>query len=101
MRTRIMVVDDEESLVKLIAHNLQREGYEVIPVRDGLEALARARSEAPDLIILDVMLPGLDGLEVCRRLRQDKVDIPVIMLTARDEEIDRVLGLEIGADDYV
>lgn len=101
MKARILVVDDEESLVKLVAHNLTREGYEVITALDGRQAWEKIRLEAPDLIILDLMLPGEDGLEICRHLREEKNQTPVLMLTARDDEIDRVLGLELGADDYV
>lgn len=101
VKARILVVDDEESLVKLVAHNLIREGCEVITALDGREAWEKIKLESPDLIILDLMLPGEDGLEICRRLRQEKNRTPVLMLTARDDEVDRVLGLELGADDYV
>jgi two-component system response regulator VicR len=97
---RILVVDDEPPIVDMLAYNLKRANYEVLIARDGEEALAQARQEQPDLIILDLMLPRLDGLEVCRALRRER-DVPIIMLTARDEEIDRVVGLELGADDYV
>lgn len=100
MSARILVVDDEPSIVKVLAYNLERAGYEVLVARDGVEALTLARPGRPDLVILDLMLPGLDGLEVCRSLRRER-DVPVIMLTARDSEIDRVVGLELGADDYV
>lgn len=100
---KILVVDDEENIVELLKFNLEREGFKVISAFDGNTALEIARKESPDLIILDVMLPGRDGLAVCNALRQDlKLDgIPIIMLSARVEEIDRVVGLEIGADDYV
>lgn len=100
---RILVVDDEKNIVELVKFNLEREGFQVLAAYDGLEALKTARSEKPDLIVLDIMLPSLDGLEVCRQLRQDGEtrNIPVIMLSARGEELDRILGLEIGADDYV
>jgi two-component system alkaline phosphatase synthesis response regulator PhoP len=101
MKAKVMVVDDEESLVRLLTHNLQREGYDTVTAFDGLAAWDQIQAEAPDLILLDLMLPGIDGLEVCRLMRENKIHIPVIMLTAKDEEIDRVLGLEIGADDYV
>jgi two-component system alkaline phosphatase synthesis response regulator PhoP len=101
MKARILVVDDEESLVKLVTHNLQREGYATIAAFEGNEAWEKIHTEFPDLILLDLMLPGMDGLEICRRMRQEKIYTPIIMLTAKDEEIDRVLGLEIGADDYV
>ncbi len=100
MPTRILVVDDEPPIVNMLAYNLKRANYEVLIARDGEEALTQARREQPDLIILDLMLPLLDGLEVCRTLRRER-DVPIIMLTARDTEIDRVVGLELGADDYV
>ncbi len=96
----VLVVDDEQAIIDLLEYNLNRDGYRVIAARDGLEALRLARRERPDLVILDLMLPGLDGLEVCRSLRRES-DTPVIMLTARVEEVDRVVGLELGADDYV
>ncbi len=98
--SKILVVDDEPSIVDVLTYNLTKAGHQPIVACDGERALDLARAERPDLVILDLMLPGLDGLEVCRRLRQEG-DLPVIMLTARDEEIDRVVGLEIGADDYV
>lgn len=98
---KILVVDDEEALLRLITHNLEREGYETMAAADGIKALEILRQDIPDLIILDLMLPGISGLEICRRLRQEKYDVPILMLTARDEEIDKVLGLEMGADDYV
>jgi two-component system response regulator VicR len=100
MSARILVVDDEPPIVDLLAYNLRRANYQVLIARDGECALAVARREQPDLIILDLMLPGIDGLEVCRALRRER-DVPIIMLTARDAEIDRVVGLELGADDYV
>jgi len=100
MPARILVVDDEPSIVELLVYNLRRANYEVVIARDGEEALVKARLEQPDLIILDLMLPRLDGLEVCRALRRER-DVPIIMLTARDSEVDRVVGLELGADDYV
>lgn len=100
MSTTILVVDDEPSIVDVLTYNLEKAHYRVLVARDGVEALALARREQPDLIILDLMLPGLDGLQVCRTLRQEG-DIPIIMLTALDEEVDRVVGLELGADDYV
>ena len=100
MATRILVVDDEPPIVDVLVYNLQRANYEVVVARDGKEALTKARQEEPDLIILDLMLPHLDGLEVCRALRRER-DVPIIMLTARDSEVDRVVGLELGADDYV
>lgn len=97
---RILVVDDEATLVETLGYNLRREGHEVITASTGLEALEKARALAPNLIILDIMLPEMDGFEVCRRLRQE-IDTPILMLTARDEEIDKVVGLELGADDYL
>ena len=100
MSFRILVVDDEPPIVDVLTYNLRRNNYEVFTARDGEEALAVARREQPDLIILDLMLPKLDGLEVCRLLRRER-DVPIIMLTARDAEVDRVVGLELGADDYV
>ena len=100
MSARILVVDDEPPIVDMLAYNLERANYEVLVARDGQEALEVGRREEPDLIILDLMLPKLDGLEVCRALRRER-DVPIIMLTARDAEVDRVVGLELGADDYV
>jgi two-component system response regulator VicR len=100
LSARILIVDDEPPIVDVLEYNLKRANYEVIVARDGEEALVKARWEQPDLIILDLMLPRLDGLEVCRALRRER-DVPIIMLTARDAEIDRVVGLELGADDYV
>jgi len=100
MPTRILVVDDEPPIVNMLAYNLKQANYDVLIARDGEEALQQARREQPDLIILDIMLPKMDGLDVCRTLRRER-DVPIIMLTARDDEIDRVVGLELGADDYV
>ena len=100
MPQRILVVDDEPSVTDLIAYNLRKALYDVQVVANGREALRLAREYAPDLILLDLMIPEVDGLDVCRELRKSS-DVPVIMITARGEEIDRVLGLEIGADDYV
>jgi DNA-binding response OmpR family regulator len=98
--TTILIVEDERNLSNLIQRNLEEEGYRVLQVFDGPSALETATDAAPDLIILDIMLPGMDGLEVCRRLRQRSI-VPILMLTARAQEIDRVLGLELGADDYL
>jgi DNA-binding response OmpR family regulator len=95
-----MLVDDEESIQKLLTYPLQREGYTVVQARDGEEALRRFQERDIDLVVLDVMLPRVDGLEVCRRLRTSSA-VPIIMLTARDDEVDKVLGLELGADDYI
>jgi DNA-binding response OmpR family regulator len=97
---RVLVVDDEVNLVELVQGYLEREGYRVLTAGDGHTALDLVRDERPDLVVLDLMLPGLDGLEVCRRLRQFS-DAYVLMLTARAEEIDKVLGLSVGADDYL
>ena len=97
---RILVVDDEPKIVQLVRDYLERAGFAVFTARDGNEALMRARQERPDLIVLDLGLPELDGLEVTRRLRRDS-GVPIIMLTARHEETDKVVGLELGADDYV
>jgi two-component system response regulator VicR len=101
MGKRILVVDDEPNIVEILRFNLQREGYEVIAAYDGPEGLEKARAERPDLILLDVMLPGMDGFHVCEELRKTDRLTPIIMLTAREEERDRVMGLELGADDYV
>jgi len=100
---KILVVDDEPDAIELIKFNLKNAGYEVVTAADGDEALKKARSLLPDLIILDLMLPEVDGLEVCKILRRDQrvSAVPIIMLTAKAAEIDRVLGLELGADDYV
>jgi DNA-binding response OmpR family regulator len=100
MPEKILVVDDEISLQETVAYNLKKQGYDVQTTGDGTEALDLAREMQPDLIILDVMLPGLDGFEICRILRKE-MTTPVLMLTARDDEIDRVVGLEVGADDYM
>lgn len=100
MAARILVVDDEPAIVDLLTYNLKRENFDVLVARDGEEALSLARQQQPDLVILDLMLPRLDGLEVCRTLRRER-DVLIIMLTARDEEVDRIVGLELGADDYV
>ncbi len=96
----ILVVEDEPSLVDTLEYNLIRQGYTVAIATDGFKALELARSLHPDLIVLDVMLPGLDGFEICRILRQE-MNVPILMLTARDDEIDKVVGLEMGADDYL
>ncbi|MBN1261722.1 MAG: response regulator transcription factor [Anaerolineae bacterium] len=100
MPDRILVVEDEVALRETLEYNLTRQGYRVTTAKDGPRALELARSEQPDLILLDVMLPGLDGFEVCRILRQE-TNIPILMLTAKVDEIDKVVGLEVGADDYL
>ncbi len=97
---RILLVDDEESIQTLLSYPLRKEGYEVVSARDGREGLDRFAEGRFDLVVLDVMMPHLDGIEVCRRLRA-RSQVPIIMLTARDDEVDKVLGLEIGADDYI
>jgi DNA-binding response OmpR family regulator len=96
----ILLVDDEDAIQKLLSFPLERDGYRVIPARDGEEALDRFAEHEVDLVVLDLMLPRLDGLEVCKRLRA-RSTVPIIMLTARDDELDKVLGLELGADDYI
>jgi DNA-binding response OmpR family regulator len=97
----ILLVDDEDAVQKLLTYPLEKEGFRVIQARDGEEALERFAAERVDLVVLDIMLPKLDGLEVCKRLRASSPTVPIIMLTARDDELDKVLGLELGADDYI
>jgi DNA-binding response OmpR family regulator len=97
---RILLVDDEQSVQKLLTYPLRKEGYEVVPALDGREALDRFAAERFDLVVLDIMLPKLDGIEVCKRLRS-RSQVPIIMLTAKGDELDKVLGLEMGADDYI
>ena len=97
---RVLVVEDEENLLAALRYNLDKEGYQVLTAVDGEQGLEAAREEKPDLILLDIMLPKLDGFEVCRILRRE-TNIPIVMLTAKGEEVDRVVGLELGADDYV
>ena len=100
---KILVVDDEPDIVELVTYNLRKEGFDVSSASDGEEALAKIRKEKFDFIILDLMLPGIQGMEICRVLRNDPItrNIPIIMLTAKGEEIDKILGLEMGADDYM
>ena len=100
---KILIVDDEEDILELVGYNLSREGYQTISAVTGEEALKKSRSETPDLIILDLMLPGIDGLQVMKALREDSVtkNIPTVMLTAKGDEADIVAGLELGADDYI
>ena len=100
MSRRVLVVEDEPILLETLAYNLSRQGYELCQAITGRQALEVARREMPDLVVLDVMLPGIDGFEVCRILRQES-NVPILMLTARDEVVDRVVGLEMGADDYM
>jgi two-component system OmpR family response regulator len=97
---KVLIVDDDKNLLEVLKYNLVKDGYTVVTADDGIRALELARREKPDLIILDIMLPGLDGLEVCRVLRKEMA-VPILMLTARTQEIDKVVGLEIGADDYM
>jgi len=97
---KILIVDDERKIVDIIAFNLKKEGYDVITAFDGAEGLRRALLDGPDLVLLDIMMPIMDGFEVCKKIRE-KSQVPIIMLTARTEEVDKVLGLEFGADDYV
>jgi two-component system, OmpR family, phosphate regulon response regulator PhoB len=103
MGGRVLIVEDEPDIRELLAFHLEREGYHVTRSRTGADALRQVRARPPDLILLDLMLPELGGLDVCRRLRQDPrtASVPIVMLTARGEEVDRILGLELGADDYV
>ncbi len=102
-REKIIVIEDEDDILEIIQYNLNRESYQVLTARDGEEGLALVRREAPHLVLLDLMLPGLDGLEVCRKLKTDPLtkSIPIIMVTAKGEESDVVLGLGVGADDYI
>ena len=98
---RILVVEDEPNMVAGLRDNFEFEGYQVITAGDGIEGLRRALEESPDLVVLDVMMPRMSGLEVCKQLRAQRGSIPIIMLTARGQELDKVVGLELGADDYV
>jgi len=100
MARTLLVVDDEPTLRETLAYNLEHDGYRVVTAADGREALERFRAERPDLVVLDLMLPELSGVEVCRIIRQES-DVPILMLTAKDSEVDKVVGLEVGADDYV
>ena len=97
---KILVVDDEASIVTMLAYNLKKEGYDVVTAEDGEVALEKFESENPDLLLLDIIMPKMDGYEVCRKIRE-KSNVPIIMLTARADEVDKVVGLEMGADDYV
>ena len=103
MSSRVLIVEDEPDIRELVVHHLKREGYQVSVAASGEEALRQVQASPPDLVLLDLMMPAMNGLEVCRRLRQDPVtaSLPIVMLTAKGDEIDRVLGLEIGADDYI
>ena len=97
----VLIVEDEKNIVDILCFNLQREGYATLEAYDGEDGLEKARSERPDLILLDVMLPKMNGFDVCRTLRKSRNNVPVVILTTREEETDKVLGLEIGADDYI
>jgi two-component system alkaline phosphatase synthesis response regulator PhoP len=101
MSKKILVVDDEQSIVTLLQYNLKQAGYDVITANDGEQAIELVKAEDPNLIVLDLMLPKKDGMEVCKELRSLHIEVPIIMLTAKDDEIDKVLGLELGADDYM
>ena len=96
----ILIVDDEKPIVDILVYNLQKEGYDTLEARDGEEGVKIALEQKPDLILLDIMLPKMDGLTVCKRVRHS-LNVPILMLSAKDEEIDKILGLELGADDYV
>lgn len=96
----ILVVDDEKPIVDILLYNLEKEGYETLEANDGVTAVEIALEKEPDLILLDIMLPRMDGLTVCKRIKQS-LNVPILMLTAKDEEIDKILGLELGADDYI
>lgn len=100
MNAKVLVVEDEPSLLDTLEYSLQRQGYEVATASDGHKALEIAREQVPDLVLLDVMLPGMDGFEVCRILRKE-TSVPILMLTARADEVDKIVGLEVGADDYL
>ena len=99
-KAKILVVEDEENILEAVRYSLEGQGYETLTAADGVAGLSLTRAERPDLVILDVMLPGMDGLEVCRAIRREH-DMPVLLLTAKVEEIDRIVGLELGADDYI
>lgn len=101
MSQKVLVVDDEQSIVTLLKYNIEQAGYQVVVAYDGVQALEKVNEEKPDLVVLDVMLPEMDGIEVCKTIRSDKNQVPILMLTAKDDEFDRVLGLELGADDYM
>lgn len=102
-KMNVLIVEDDQDILQLLAYNIQSSGFDVLTSRDGIEALNIARRQLPSLVLLDLMLPGLDGFEVCKELKRDPEtkNIPILMLTARGEEVDRIVGLELGADDYV
>lgn len=99
-KKNILIVDDEKMILNLLSHNLEKEGYNVLQAEDGLQAIEVAQEKKPDLILLDVMLPKLDGLSVCKRIK-NMMNVPILMVTAKDDELDKILGLELGADDYI
>ncbi|MBM7541895.1 response regulator transcription factor [Amphibacillus cookii] len=101
MNQKILIVDDEESIVTLLQYNIEKAGFKTTVAYTGVDGLSLATNDSYDLIILDLMLPGMEGTEVCKQLRQQKVDTPILMLTAKDDEFDKILGLELGADDYL
>lgn len=101
MKNKVLVVDDEHSIVTLLQYNFEQAGFDCLTAMDGEEGKRMAETEAPDIIVLDLMLPKLDGIEVCKLLRQQKIMTPILMLTAKDDEFDKILGLELGADDYM
>ncbi|TDM21395.1 response regulator transcription factor [Macrococcoides canis] len=101
MSQKVLVVDDEQSIVTLLQYNLEQSGFEVLTAFDGVEGLNKIFSEDPDIVVLDLMLPKMDGVEVCKAVRSEKNQVPILMLTAKDDEFDKVLGLELGADDYM
>ncbi|MBT2656910.1 response regulator transcription factor [Bacillus sp. ISL-18] len=101
MKNKVLVVDDEQSIVTLLQYNLEQAGFEVVTAMDGAEGKRLAETESPDMIVLDLMLPKLDGMDVCKKLRQQNIMTPILMLTAKDDELDKILGLELGADDYM
>ena len=100
-KKKILIVDDEKPIVEILTYNLQKEGYETIEAYDGGQAITLALTKKPDLILLDIMLPKVDGLTVCKRIRHTLSNVPILILSAKDEEIDKILGLELGADDYI
>ena len=101
MKKKILIIEDESNIRELVMYNLKANGYDAIEAEDGISGITLAYKENPDLILLDIMLPGKDGYEICRELRSEGIEIPIIMLTAKSEEVDKVLGLEFGADDYI
>lgn len=101
MKNKVLVVDDEQSIVTLLQYNLEQAGFEVVTAMDGADGKRLVESESPDIIILDLMLPTIDGMDVCKQLRQQNIMTPILMLTAKDDELDKIIGLELGADDYM